>query len=90
MLRNLLISNGVRRKEDDENMVAFYTPMGVLVDITGSMPTDIVHNDRIWSSLNIKINKRDWLNDPSKRSLVFFKTDYELKNAYMYEDIKEK
>lgn len=88
MLRNLLVSNGVRRKEDDSNMVAFFTPMGVLVDITGSMPTDIVHNDRIWSSLNIKINKKDWLNDPSKRSLVFFKTDYELKPSYMYENIK--
>lgn len=87
MLRKLLINNGVRRQEDDANMIAFYTPVGVLIDITGSMPTDIIHNDRIWASLNIKINKRDWLNDPKKRSLVFFKTDYELKSMYDYKNV---
>jgi hypothetical protein len=62
---------------------ALVTPLGVLLDITGYKATDLVHMDVLWSGINIKV--REYEESPTKRSMVFFKKSYELKNSYIYD-----
>jgi hypothetical protein len=68
--------------KDNLKPIVLFTPIGVLVDISGSSPKEIALNDRIWLGMNIKI--KDWAEDPEKRSLVFFKTAFSLKSRYDY------
>lgn len=67
----------------DENPEVLATPIGFLIDITGNTPKEIADSDRIWIPLNIRVNK-DWAENPTKRSLVFFKKAYELKSGGEY------
>ena len=68
--------------KDNANPTVLFTPIGILVDISGSAPKEIALNERIWLGMNIQI--KDWAEDPEKRSLVFFKTAFKLKARYDY------
>lgn len=68
--------------KDNANPTVLYTPIGVLMDISGSAPKEIASNERIWLAMNIQI--KDWAEDPDKRSLVFFKKTFKLKSRYDY------
>lgn len=83
--KDLFIRNSLIRKDDAGSALVFTTPLGVLIDTMGNSPHEIAHMDRIWMALNLKINKRDWAEDPKKRSYIFLKKEYELKPKYMYE-----
>jgi hypothetical protein len=74
-------NEGIINKENS-NPTVLFTPIGVLVDISGSAPKEIALNERIWLGMNIQI--KDWAEDPEKRSLVFFKTAFKLKARYDY------
>lgn len=80
LLENLLKRNGIIEK--DENRIVLATPVGFLIDITGSSAKELMYNERIWMALNIKI--KDYIEDPNKRSVVFYQKAYELQNKYIY------
>lgn len=80
-LKKELERSGFIRPED--NHVVFATEVGFLIDITGSVSREIADSDRIWTSLNVRVN-RDVAENPEKRSLVFFKKAFELKNGDEY------
>lgn len=80
-LRKALEQSGFIRSE--ENPMVFATEVGFLIDITGSVSREIADSDRIWTSLNVRVN-RDVAENPEKRSLVFFKKAYELKKGNEY------
>lgn len=88
--KNLFVRNSLIRQEDAGTALVFTTPLGVLLDTMGNSPHEIAHLDRIWMALNIKINKKEWVEDPNKRSYIFLKKEYELKPKYMYEIAKKK
>lgn len=87
-LKEYFIRNGIIRREDADGILVFATPLGFLVDTAGNSPHEIAHMDRIWAALNIKI--KEWVEDPKKRSIVFFKKAYELKPMYEYKKIEKK
>jgi hypothetical protein len=80
-LRRELERAGIIRPED--NHIVFATAVGFLIDITGSVSREIADSDRIWTSLNVRVN-RDVAENPERRSLVFFKRAYELKTGSEY------
>lgn len=77
----LLQKNGIIDKEDNSRLV-LSTPLGFLIDITGFNPREIKDSDRIWTSMNLRIN--DWAQDENQMSIVFFKKAYQLKPKYIY------
>jgi hypothetical protein len=87
LLEDLLKRNGIFEK-DDTNRIVLATPIGFLIDITGSSAKELMFNERIWMALNIKV--KDYIEDPNKRAIVFFKKSYELQNKYIYKFDKQK
>lgn len=79
--------NGYIDKDDNHRMV-LVTPVGILMDITGSTAKEIKEAERIWQALNISI--KTWEEDPEKRSICFFLKAYNLKSKYMYNFNDEK
>lgn len=65
--------------------VAVYLPIGVIVDVTGQDPRNIVNDDAIWNSLNMDIDKKDWLQKPNARSVMMFKQAFTLPSVMMYD-----
>lgn len=86
ILKKLLIQNGAIHKDDADKAIVFATPIGFLVDIVGTAPRELASMDRIWAGLNIRI--KDWIEDPKKRTTVFFRKSYELQDTYMYDKIE--
>lgn len=80
-LKKYLTQAGYIKAEENPEVLA--TPIGFLIDIAGNTPREIADSDRIWIPLNIRVNK-DWAENPTKRSLVFFKRAYELKRGEEY------
>jgi hypothetical protein len=80
----VLLKNEGIVDRDSKNPFVLFTPVGVLMDVSGSAPKEIVANERIWIAMNVKL-KNDWAEDPERRSLVFFKTAFDLKNVYKYD-----
>jgi hypothetical protein len=83
-LIKILKNEGVIQKENN-NPLVLYTPIGILIDISGSAPKEIAANERIWLAMNIQVKDKDWAEDPNKRSLVFFKTAFKLDKVYKYD-----
>jgi hypothetical protein len=79
-LKKMLERNGVFEKDDKR--IALATPLGFLIDITGSTGREMKENERIWMPLNQKVT--DWVEDPHQRSLCFFKKAFPLKKEYIY------
>lgn len=71
-------------KEDNKNHLAFYTPEGFMVDITGHKAKDLILQEAIWTSLDVKIDDKLYLEDPEKRSTVIFIPKYELPEKIIY------
>lgn len=79
--KSVLVSLGYQKKEDDNLILA--TPLGFLYQISsGGSPKELAGTDRIWQSLNIRIN--DFVEHPDTRSIVFFKKAYQLKAGDQY------
>lgn len=79
--KGVLVTLGYQ-KEDDDNLV-LSTPLGFLYQISsGGSPKEMAQTDRIWQSLNIRIN--DYVEHPDVRSIVFFKKAYQLKAGDEY------
>lgn len=70
---------------DQKPRLAVYTPIGILLDVTGHAPKDLVFNKSIWYSLNMVIDEKDFLDQPDQRSIVFFKHAFLLKDVYKYD-----
>lgn len=83
-LKKLLIGQ-VINKENENKAIIFATPIGFLIDITGMSPEDVVSQRSIWDALNLTV--KDFSRDPSQRSLVFFRKEFELQNVYMYDKL---
>lgn len=81
LLRAQLEKARIIREED--NHIVLATEVGFLIDITGSISREVADADRIWTSLNVRVN-RDVAEHPEKRSLVFFKKAFELKSGGAY------
>jgi hypothetical protein len=77
----ILHKEGIIDREKSNPMV-LWTPIGVLIELSGSAPKEVKLNERIWMALNIQVN--DWEEDHNLRSLVFFKTSFKLKARYEY------
>lgn len=82
----ILKNEGVINRENSHPL-AVWTPIGVLVEISGSAPKEISLNERIWLAMNMEV--KDWAENPDKRSLVFFKTSFKLQSRYDYQLPKE-
>ena len=83
-LKDLLFDN-VLKKENMDKTIVFATPIGFLIDITGFTPEDIVRQKSIWDALNLTV--KDYIKDSEKKSLVFFRKEFELQDTYMYESL---
>jgi len=81
-LRKILSQNNFG--QNGEIGVAVYYPVGVLIDITGHSPKDVLTHKYLWTALNIQIDEQDWHEDPQKRSVVFFKKNFVLAQEYRY------
>lgn len=81
-LKKLLIGPIISKENENKNIV-FATPIGFLIDITGSSPDDVVRQKSIWDALNLTV--RDYSRDSSQRSLVFFRKEFELQENYLYD-----
>lgn len=68
--------------------LAIYTPVGIIMDITGHNAKEVVHNTSIWVALNIEVDQTDWEENPRDRSIVMFKNRFILESAYIYKNDK--
>lgn len=82
-LEKVLINNGFAR--DGRIGLAVFLPIGIVIDVTGHNPKDLVYNNAIWYALNIQIDERDWIERPDKRSVVLFKRSFTLAPEYIFE-----
>lgn len=80
-LYDLLKKNGIIDR-DESNRLVLATPLGFLIDITGSSAREVQENDRIWRGMNKRI--KDHSEDPQERAVVFFKQAFELQDSYIY------
>ena len=81
-LQKILKENGFWR--EGKTGLAVYTPIGIVLDVTGRNPKDIIHDTSIWYALNIAIEERDWEEKPGQRSIVMFKNAFVLQSEYIY------
>lgn len=71
------------RKTDGKMQV--WLPIGVMMDVTGENPQDISQDKRIWTAMNMQMNKDSYVEDSSNRAIVLFVSPFELKDAYVYD-----
>jgi hypothetical protein len=81
-LEKVLRANGFAR--EGKLGLAVFLPIGIVIDVTGHNPKDLVFNKTIWVALNIEIDERDWVESPSRRSIVLFKRAFTLAPEYIY------
>lgn len=88
LLRNQRLLQKVLKDQrfwgEQKPRLAVFTPVGVLIDVTGHAPKDLAYQDAIWNSLNMTIDKNDFLDQPDQRSLVFFRPVFTLKDKYEF------
>jgi len=72
--------NLIDRENKDPLVLA--TPLGYLIDITGTEPKIVAENKSVWMALNVRIDSFE--EDPDQRSIVFFNKAYQLKETYIY------
>jgi hypothetical protein len=83
--KKILIKEGTIKEED--NSVVLFTPIGAFLDISGSSLKEIQSNQRIWLAMNIEV--KEFSENPTKLSEVFFKSAFKLKSGYNYGIIKK-
>jgi hypothetical protein len=81
-LNKVLLNNGFWK--EGKSGLAVYTPIGIVLDVTGRSPKDIVHDTSIWYALNISVETTDWEEKPGQRSIVMFKKAFVLQAEYIY------
>jgi hypothetical protein len=82
-LHKTLKENGFGR--DGKIPMAVYLPIGIVIDVSGHDPKELVHNKSIWYALNIQVDEKEWIEDPNRRSIVLFKRSFSLASEYIYE-----
>lgn len=86
----LKMTVGSVNREDNKEILAFWTPVGVMIDTFGKDPKELSGNNSIWAPLNLSINKEDWRVDPDNQTVVIFLSKFKLQDKYMYSDLPPK
>ena len=85
-LRKLIKKTGTFGAPESANYdkrLLLYTPKGILLDVTGKTPRDLINDEHLWIPMNIRVS--DHMEHPDDRAIVFIKKGYALQAKYIYE-----